>query len=290
MRSMTGYGRGSAKLDGREMTVELKSVNHRFLDLSFRLPRALNFAEPLLRDILGSSLARGHVDVSLGYQNHRQDAKLVEADTALALSYLKAAEVIAKAGGLSEGLPVGDLLLLPDVVRVAEAAEDEETLKGLMIQAAEQAVSQLIDAREREGAALACDLRGHLGSLGSMLCLMKALAPEQPENYRRKLSERIARLMPEGIEPQRLAQEVALFADRVAVDEELARLDAHIGQMGELLEAREPMGRKMDFLVQEMNREINTIGSKTSELQMTRLVLDAKNALEKMREQIQNAE
>ena len=187
-------------------------------------------------------------------------------------------------------MPVGDLLLLPDVVRVAEAAEDEETLKGLMIQAAGQAVSQLIDAREREGAALACDLRGHLDSLGGMLRLMKALAPEQPENYRRKLSERIARLMPEGIEPQRLAQEVALFADRVAVDEELARLDAHIGQMGELLEAREPMGRKMDFLVQEMNREVNTIGSKTSELQMTRLVLDAKNALEKMREQIQNAE
>ncbi len=290
MRSMTGYGRGSAKLDGREITVEIKSVNHRFLDLSFRLPRALNFAEPMLRDILSSSLARGHVDVSLGYQNHRQDAKLVEADTGLALSYIKAAEEIARAGGLSGGLPAGDLLSLPDVVRIAEAQEDEETLKAMLIQAAEQAVSEMIDAREREGAALAGDLRGYLGSLDGMLRLMKALAPEQPENYRRKLSERIARLMPEGIEPQRLAQEVALFADRVSVDEELARLDAHIGQMGELLAAREPMGRKMDFLVQEMNREVNTIGSKTSELQMTRLVLNAKNALEKMREQIQNAE
>lgn len=290
MRSMTGYGRGSAKLDGREITVELKSVNHRFLDLSFRLPRALNFTEPLLREILGNGLARGHVDVSLGYHNHRQDAKLVEADTALALSYLKAAEEIAKAGKLSGGLPVGDLLNLPDVVRISEVREDEEALKALIIQAAEQAVSELIDAREREGDALAADLRGHLDRLERMLIYMKEFAPEQPENYRRKLSERIARLMPEGVEPQRLAQEVALFADRVAVDEELARLDAHIGQMGELLEAREPMGRKMDFLVQEMNREINTIGSKTSELQMTRLVLDAKNALEKMREQIQNAE
>ena len=123
MRSMTGYGRGSAKLDGREITVELKSVNHRFLDLSFRLPRALNFAEPMLRDVMGSGLARGHVDVSLGYQNLRQDAKLVETDTALALSYLKAAEEIAKAGKLSGGLSVGDLLNLPDVVRIAEAAE-----------------------------------------------------------------------------------------------------------------------------------------------------------------------
>lgn len=290
MRSMTGYGRGSARLDGREITVELKSVNHRFLDLSFRLPRVLGFAEPLLRDTLGSSLARGHVDVNLGYQNNRQDAKFVEADTALALSCLKAAEEIARAGALSQTLTVGDLLRLPDVVRIAESAEDEEALKALIIQAAGQAVSELIQAREREGAAIASDLSGHLDSLKRMLDQLKVLAPEQPENYRRKLSERIARLMPEGVEPQRLAQEVALFADRAAVDEELARLDAHIGQMGDLLEASEPMGRKMDFLVQEMNREVNTIGSKTSELQVTRLVLDAKNALEKMREQIQNAE
>lgn len=290
MRSMTGYGRGSARRDGREITVELKSVNHRFLDLSFRLPRALNFTEPLLRDVLGGSLTRGHVDVSLGYQNHRQDAKFVEADTALALSYLKAAGEVAKAGSLSQALSAGDLLRLPDVVRIAEAAEDEEALKVLIIQAAEQAVNELVDAREREGAAIAVDLSGHLDRLKQMLDQMKSLAPEQPENYRRKLSERIARLMPEGIEPQRLAQEVALFADRVAVDEELVRLDAHIGQMGDLLETREPMGRKMDFLAQEMNREVNTIGSKTSELQVTRLVLDAKNALEKMREQIQNAE
>lgn len=290
MRSMTGYGRGSARLDGRELSAELKSVNHRYLDLSFRLPRVLAFSEPMLRSLLSDSLNRGHVDVVLSYQNHRQDAKTVEADTALALSYFSAAGEIARAAGLEETLPVGELLRLPDVIRVAEAEEDEELLLSLIAQAAEAALRELVMAREGEGAAIRSDLQGYLDSLGQMLDRMKSLAPGQAENYRRKLTERIGSLSLEGVEPQRLAQEVALFADKTAVDEELARLGAHIEQMGDLMASDEPAGRRMDFLAQEMNREINTIGSKTSELAITRLVLDAKNALEKMREQIQNAE
>ena len=290
MRSMTGYGRGSACADGRELTVELKSVNHRYLDLSFRIPRALGFSEPLLRKILSENLARGHVDISLNYQNHRQDAKRVEADVALAMSYLRAAAEIAKAADMPQNLPIGDLLCLPDVLRVTEAAEDEEALQYLIREAGDRAVQALILVREREGASIRSDLQGHLDSLKGLLTQMKRLAPEQPESYRHKLTERLAYLQAEGIEPQRLAQEVALFADKTAIDEELARLGAHIVQMDELLTSREPMGRRMDFLAQEMNREANTIGSKTSEIQITRLVLDAKNAIEKMREQIQNAE
>lgn len=290
MRSMTGYGRGIARQDGREVTLELKSVNHRFLDLSFRLPRALNFVEPALRERLGRGLTRGHVDVSLSYQNNRQDAKSVEADLALALGYHRAARSIAEASDLANNLSVADLLALPDVARVSEAQEDEDALLSLIGSAAQEALEGLIASREREGEAIRGDLAFHLDSLKGLLTQMKALAPQQPENYRAKLLERLARLQADGIDPQRLAQEVALFADRVAIDEELARLSAHLEQMDALLREKEPSGRRMDFLVQEMNREVNTIGSKTSELAITRLVLDAKNAIEKMREQIQNAE
>ncbi len=290
MRSMTGYGRASARLDGRELTVELKSVNHRYLDLSFRLPRVLSFTEPLLRSLLSGSLRRGHIDVVISYQNHRQDAKAVEADALLALSYLEAAKDIARASGLEQSLSVGEMLQLPDIIRVKEAEEDEQALQALITQAIEAALRDLVAAREQEGAAIQGDLQAYLDSLRQMYERMKVLAPEQPENFRRKLTERVSQLAIEGIEPQRLAQEVALFADKTAVDEELARLSSHIDQMGGLLVSDEPNGRRMDFLAQEMNREINTIGSKTSELAITRLVLDAKNALEKMREQIQNAE
>lgn len=290
MRSMTGYGRGSAQADGREITVELRSVNHRYLDLSFRFPRALNFVEPLMRKMLSAGLARGHVDVSLAYQNHRQDAKRVEPDIALALSYCQAAQRIAQEANLSQALLIGDLLRLPDVMGVTEEAEDEEVLGGLIEQAAQAALADLVAAREHEGAAIQRDLKGHLHCLGVVLSDMKSLAPNQPEVYRQKLEERLSRLVFEGLDPQRLAQEVALFADKVAVDEELARLSAHIEQMDGLLFGDEPLGRKMDFLVQEMNREVNTIGSKASDLSLTRLVLESKNVLEKMREQIQNVE
>ena len=290
MRSMTGYGRASARLDGRELTVELKSVNHRYLDLSFRLPRVLSFTEPLLRSLLSGSLRRGHIDVVISYQNHRQDAKAVEADALLALSYLEAAKDIARASELEQSLSAGGMLQLPDVIRVKEAEEDEQALQALITQAMEAALRELVAAREQEGAAIQGDLQAYLDSLRQMYEHMKALAPEQPENFRRKLTERVSQMAIEGIEPQRLAQEVALFADKTAVDEELARLSSHIDQMDSLLVSDEPNGRRMEFLAQEMNREINTIGSKTSELAITRLVLDAKNALEKMREQIQNAE
>lgn len=290
MRSMTGYGRGSARKDEREVTVELKSVNHRYLDLGFRLARTLGFAEPLLRTLLSEGLSRGHVDISLSYQNHRKDARIAEADSGLAISYLKAADDLARMAGLDQTLLIGDLLRLPDVIKVTEAEEDEDALREVIALAARDAMSALIADREREGVAIRSDLQGRLSNLRQLHEEMSVLAPQQPEQYRRKLNERIARLEPSGLDPQRLAQEVALFADKTAIDEELTRLAAHIEQMDSLLWQDEPSGRQMDFLVQEMNREVNTIGSKTSELSITRLVLDAKNALEKMREQIQNAE
>ncbi len=290
MRSMTGYGRHAVQQDGREATVELKSVNHRYLDFGFRLPRDMQYLEGDMRSQISDALSRGRVDVVLTYVNHRGDARQVSADMALAQTYHKAFKRLKKDLSLSGGLRFADLAAAPGVLTVTQAAEDEQMVAALVQQALAGALEALIASREREGAAMQADMQGIARQLEDIHQQIAALAPQQPERYAQRLTERLKQLRPEEIDPQRLAQEVALFADRCAVDEELARLRAHLDSLNALLGDSQPLGRRLDFLVQEMNREVNTIGSKTSELAITQLVLDAKNALEKLREQLQNVE
>lgn len=290
MRSMTGYGRHAVQQDGREATVELKSVNHRYLDFGFRLPRDMQYLEGDMRSQISAALSRGRVDVVLTYVNHRGDARQVSADMALAQTYHKAFKRLKKDLSLSGGLRFADLAAAPGVLTVTQAAEDEQMVAALVQQALAGALEALIASREREGAAMQADMQGIARQLEDIYQQIAALAPQQPERYAQRLTERLKQLRPEEIDPQRLAQEVALFADRCAVDEELARLRAHLDSLNALLGDSQPLGRRLDFLVQEMNREVNTIGSKTSELAITQLVLDAKNALEKLREQLQNVE
>lgn len=290
MRSMTGYGRHAVQQDGREATVELKSVNHRYLDFGFRLPRDMQYLEGDMRSQISAALSRGRVDVVLTYVNHRGDARQVSADMALAQTYHKAFKRLKKDLSLSGGLRFADLAAAPGVLTVTQAAEDEQMVAALVQQALAGALEALIASREREGAAMQADMQGIARQLADIHQQIAALAPQQPERYAQRLTERLKQLRPEEIDPQRLAQEVALFADRCAVDEELARLRAHLDSLNALLGDSQPLGRRLDFLVQEMNREVNTIGSKTSELAITQLVLDAKNALEKLREQLQNVE
>jgi len=290
MRSMTGYGRHAVQQDGREATVELKSVNHRYLDFGFRLPRDMQYLEGDMRSQISAALSRGRVDVVLTYVNHRGDARQVSADMALAQTYHKAFKRLKKDLSLSGGLRFADLAAAPGVLTVTQAAEDEQMVAALVQQALAGALDALIASREREGAAMQADMQGIARQLEDIHQQIAALAPQQPERYAQRLTERLKQLRPEEIDPQRLAQEVALFADRCAVDEELARLRAHLDSLNALLGDSQPLGRRLDFLVQEMNREVNTIGSKTSELAITQLVLDAKNALEKLREQLQNVE
>ncbi len=290
MRSMTGYGRHAVQQDGREATVELKSVNHRYLDFGFRLPRDMQYLEGDMRSQISGALSRGRVDVVLTYVNHRGDARQVSADMALAQTYHKAFKRLKKDLSLSGGLRFADLAAAPGVLTVTQAAEDEQMVAALVQQALAGALEALIASREREGAAMQADMQGIARQLEDIHQQIAALAPQQPERYAQRLTERLKQLRPEEIDPQRLAQEVALFADRCAVDEELARLRAHLDSLNALLGDSQPLGRRLDFLVQEMNREVNTIGSKTSELAITQLVLDAKNALEKLREQLQNVE
>ena len=291
MYSMTGYGRGTASLEGRELTIELKSVNNRFLDIGMKLPRQLSFLEDGLRKLLNDSLNRGHVDVFVNYRNLRSDAKTVRVDEALLQAYLTSARESAKALALDDDLTLSKALTLPDVTTILPADEDQQALTELGRTAMTMAIDGLKAMRFKEGERLKADLSARMDTMTGYAAAIERRAPAVAEEYRTKLTARIEELLGETeVDRARLATEVAIFADRAAIDEEIVRLNTHLVHFKELLEADEPVGRKMDFLVQEMNRECNTIGSKANDAELTSIVLLSKAEIEKLREQIQNIE
>lgn len=291
MYSMTGYGKGVSSEEGRELTVELKSVNNRFLDVGMRLPRQLSFLEDVFRQALSKRLSRGHVDLFLNYRNTRSDSKTVLVDKALLRAYLTASREAAAELFLIDDLTLSEALQLPDVTQIAAAAEDQEALLSLGEKAVNEAIDNLLLMRQGEGGRLKADLSERITLLEGYAAAFEERAPAVVGEYREKLNQRIAELCGETeVDKARLATEVALFADRAAIDEETVRLKSHLVHFRELLDAREPVGRKMDFLVQEMNRECNTIGSKANDSELTNLVLLSKAEIEKLREQIQNIE
>ncbi len=301
MRSMTGYGRRQVSRDGREMTVEVKTVNHRFLDISCRLPRALSFAEDAVRKQISAALKRGHADVNVTYLNLRQDAREVRVDEALARKYRDAMLVVRTTlfeVGVTNPEEVRHLsdedvtfiAAQPDVLQVTVAEEDQEAVLSLLTEALALALEDVAAMREKEGAALRDDLSFHLGEVQRLRDEINLLAPRVPVIYRDKLQARLRELGVKELDEQRLAQEAAIMADRCAIDEELSRLLSHIGQMRQAIEAEGETGRRLDFLTQELNREVNTIGSKASDAEITKLVVAAKSEIEKLREQVQNVE
>ena len=291
MYSMTGYGRGTASLDGRELTIELKSVNNRFLDIGMKLPRQLSFLEDTLRKLLNDGLSRGHVDVFVNYRNLRSDAKTVRVDEALLKAYLTSARESAKALDLVDDLTLSRALTLPDVTTILPADEDQQALLELGRSVMTEAIANLKDMRHKEGERLKLDFSARMDTMTGYAQSIERRAPAVVEEYRAKLTARIEELLGETeVDRARLATEVAIFADRAAIDEEIVRLNTHLLHFRELLEADEPVGRKMDFLVQEMNRECNTIGSKANDAELTSIVLLCKAEIEKLREQIQNIE
>ena len=291
MYRMTGYGRGAASLEGRELTIELKSVNNRFLDIGMKLPRQLSFLEDGLRKLLNDALSRGHVDVFVNYRNLRSDAKTVRVDEALLKAYLTSARESAKALGLTDDLTLSRALTLPDVTTILPADEDQQTLIQLGKQVMTEAIENLKAMRHKEGERLKLDLSARMDTMTGYASVIEKRAPAVVDEYRTKLTARIEELLGETeVDRARLATEVAIFADRAAIDEEIVRLNTHLVHFRELLEAEEPVGRKMDFLVQEMNRECNTIGSKANDAELTSIVLLCKAEIEKLREQIQNIE
>ena len=293
MRSMTGYGRRQVSRDGREMTVEIKTVNHRFLDVSCRLPRALSFAEDAVRKQIGNSLRRGHVDVNAAYVNLRQDAKEVRLDEGLAIQYQESLRKLRLAARRGDTLTDQDVIWIaqqPEVMQVTVREEDQEAVLSLLLDTLSGALEDVTAMRDKEGEALKADLALHLGEVARLRDEIAALAPGVPLIYQEKLQARVKELGVKEIDPQRLAQEVALMADRCAIDEELSRLASHIDQMRNALCAEGETGRRLDFLTQELNREVNTIGSKASDAEITKLVVAAKSEIEKLREQVQNVE
>lgn len=289
-QSMTGYGRCTLAQDGREVTIELKSVNHRFLDLAFRMPRSFAFLENDMRAHISNKLARGHVDIFVTYKNSRDDARKVTLDSALLGEYL----TTLRQGGidhmLDDNLRLRDVLSMQDVLTVEEADEDQQALSALTLSALDTALDSLCAMRRREGEAMRGDVETRLDTLERTAHAIDERAPQWLEEYRQRLRARIEEICQMQLDEARLTQEVALAADKAAVDEETVRLRSHIAQMRDLLKQSEPAGRKLDFLVQEMNREVNTTGAKSSDLILTGMVVDAKAELEKIREQIQNIE
>lgn len=291
MNSMTGFGRFSVCSDGRELIIELKSVNHRFLDIAFRIPRSLSFAEDTIRKVLSKRFSRGHIDVFCTYRNLRNDARTVVVDAALLSSYLTAARAASVECDIEDNLMLSDVLRLPDVTQIVELEDDRETLITMITEALNGACDEMLVMRKNEGANLCKDLLMRLDTISNIKESILEQSPIVVKNYWNNLQTRIESLLNDiEVDQARLATEIAIFADKANIDEELVRLSSHIGTAKLLLNSQEAIGRKLEFVVQEMNREFNTIGSKANDEKISTYVIAAKAELEKVREQIQNLE
>ena len=275
--------------DGREITIELKTVNHRFLDLSFRMPKNLMFLEDMLRArINASALKRGHVDVFVTYANTRADAREVSVDGTLLEAFAQALKGAKDALDPYRRMTAAEALTLSGALTITQAEEDAGAVGELAAEAFDAALDKLMDMRLKEGDHLRGDLLSNLEELSAFRQAIEARAPEVPLEYRQRLMARLEEWQVSA-DAQRVAQEVALMADHCAIDEELSRLESHIAQFRDSVENGMEVGRKLDFLIQEMNREINTIGSKASDGKIAQCVVSAKCVVEKLREQVQNA-
>lgn len=292
--SMTGFGRGEASLDEQKITIEIKSVNNRFCDIQIRQPRLLAALESRTRDKISQSLSRGKIDLFINFEDKRADSIKVLTDINLAEAYVAAFREIADSTSIPEGLNAALIGRMNDVMRVESGKVDEESVWQLLEQALEQALDNILLMRRQEGSKLVDDITSKLALLEKMLEQIAERAPTVPAEYRIKLTQRLQDLLEDKTgafyDEQRLAAEIAVFADKCAIDEELVRLESHFVQMKQMLNETEPIGKKLDFLMQEINREVNTIGSKANDLQLTRLVVNMKSELEKIREQVQNLE
>lgn len=292
VRSMTGFGRGTYSECGKEFTVEIKSVNHRYIDFYIKLPRQIGFLEEKVREEVAKSLFRGKVDIFVSFEDRAEDSKNVTLDEALASAYIQAVEKLKGKYELKDDLTVSLISRFPDVLKIEKNEDDEELLWTVLNKALKLAIDSLIQMREKEGKELRDSLLNRADYMETIIAQITKRSPGVVIEYKQKLENRIKDLLnQQAVDENRLAMEVAIFADRCAIDEELVRLGSHLTQLRDLLNLKnQPVGRKLDFLVQEINREINTIGSKSNDIEITKCVLELKSETEKIREQIQNME
>ena len=291
VKSMTGYGKGGAENDSASVTIEMKSVNHRYLDLNIKLPKKLNFLETAIRNRVSESIARGKIDIFITLKEHG-DANLdITINEAMAKKYHEALKEMAEKLEVPCDYSVLSLAKLPDVIEVVEAEADEDSLKELVMNALDLAIAQFIEARLSEGARLKADLTLKMDEMCALVDRLEARSPEIIEEYRTRLSQKITELLGDNqIDESRIAAEVVLYADKVCIDEEMVRLKSHVKETRDVFELDKEVGRKLDFLAQELNREANTILSKSTDVEIADIGIQLKTLIEKVREQIQNIE
>ena len=289
--SMTGYGSAKGSVEGQEITVELKSVNNRYLDCSVRLPRNFLFAEDTVKQAVSAGVSRGKVDVFVSAQASQDSGTVVSVNEELARGYRDAVARIAETLGLESGLNAFSLARFPDVLTVERRELNKDKAAAALSEITAKAVEEFNAMREREGERLRRDMLGKLETIEGLVSVVEERSPQTVKEYRERLEARLRDILADrSLDEQRVITEAAIFADRTAVDEETVRLHSHLSQLRDMLRGDEPVGRKLDFLIQEINRECNTIGSKCSDLTITQDVVNMKAEVEKIREQVQNIE
>ncbi len=291
MKSMTGYGRSEIIENNSKISVEIKTVNNRFLDINCRMPKSLLFLEESVRNEIKGSLARGRVDVYIGYESLDDSERAIKVDLGLVSSYMKAVGQICEKAGIDNDISIDTLLRIPDVISFEEKDLDEEQVKGTLIKAVKCALDELVEARSVEGVRMVADLLGRIEILRDLLNKIEVREPLVVEEYRVRLKEKITEYLEDTeIDENRFNNEMLYFIDRASITEEIVRLKSHFDQAESILRSDAAQGRNLDFLVQEMNREFNTIASKSLDIEITNCVLTAKSEVEKIREQIKNIE
>ncbi len=291
IKSMTGFGRGEHTIENRKITVEIKSVNHRYCDVNVRMPRKLGFLENDIKNYIKKHLSRGKVDVYLSYEDNSDKQESIKFNEALASEYLGYFGKVSEMFGLDNDIKVSHMTRLPDVFTLEVQEDDEELLWSIMKGALDNALVKVVETRQVEGELLFRDIDEKLTAMSDALGKINIFTPMVVEEYRTKLEARLAELLDNAnVDEGRLAQEVAIFADKSCIDEEIVRLGSHIEHMSKTLASTQPVGRKLDFLAQEMNREANTILSKANNLEIANEAIGLKTEIEKIREQIQNIE
>ena len=291
IKSMTGYGRAREMLNKRDITVEVRSVNNRYLDCTVKMPRMYTFAEDAIKQHVQQAVSRGKVDVFITVDASAADVAKVTVNQELAAQYAAALGVLAGVCGVENRVTPEQLARFPDVLTVTKADEDLESVSADICAVLDQALEAYNSMRAVEGKKLAEDIGSRLTHIENYTSQVEARSPQTVAEYRAKLTARMEEVLQSTtIDPQRILTEAAIYEDKVAVDEETVRLRSHVAQLRGMLESDEPMGRKMDFLIQEVNRESNTIGSKCSDVSIAQVVVGLKAEVEKMREQVQNVE
>ena len=291
MKSMTGYGRARAATDGREIMVELRAVNHRYLDVNVKCPRGYGFLEEALKKATGACISRGKVDIFVAVTDMGAQETAIVLNKELAQGYLKALTELRDTLHLHDDISVMSIARMPDVLVSERLEVDAEALTAAVLDVFAQAVDEFDVMRGREGEKMAADVAGRMQTILGLVEEVEKRSPERVTAYRERLEKRMNEILADTtVDPQRILTEAAIFADKTAVDEETVRLRSHLDQLALMLADEKPVGRKLDFLVQEMNREANTIGSKANDTVLANLVISLKAEIEKIREQIQNIE